>query len=233
MMDKVALITGTRKGIGRALAEHLLSKGWVVVGCSRKAAKIDSANYHHYCLDVTDEKAVVHMVREIKRQIAPIDALINNAGIASMNHILLTPTETCRALFETNVIGSFIVLRECAKQMTQQKRGRIINISSVATPLNLEGESIYAASKAAIESLTRTAARELGTYGITVNAIGPTPVDTDLIRTVPRETIEQLIKHQTIQRTGTTADIANCVDFFLRDESEFVTGQTLYLGGIS
>ena len=232
-MSRVVLITGTRKGIGFNLAEHLLAQGWIVVGCSRGEPQIESKNYHHYCLDVTDEQAIVHMVREIKRQLGPIDALINNAGIASMNHILLTPTQTCSTLFETNVVGSFTVLRECAKQMTRQKRGRINNISSVATPLNLEGESIYAASEAAIESLTRTAAKELGAYGITVNAIGPTPIDTDLIRTVPKETIEKLIQRQAIQRTGTIADIANCVDFFLRDESEFVTGQTLYLGGIA
>ncbi|MGK0310086.1 MAG: 3-oxoacyl-[acyl-carrier protein] reductase [Lentimonas sp.] len=232
-MSKVALITGTRKGIGLALAEHLLSQGWVVAGCSRKKAEIKSANYHHYCLDITDEKAVVSMVRQIKRQIAPIDALINSAGIASMNHILLTPTQMCSSIFETNVIGSFTVLRECAKQMRRQKEGRIINISSIAAPLNIEGEAIYSASKAAIESLTRTAAKELGTFGITVNAIGPTPIDTDLIRAVPKETIEELIKCQAIQRVGTTADIANCVDFFLRKESAFVTGQTLYLGGIS
>ena len=232
-MSKVALITGTRKGIGLALAEHLLSQGWIVAGCSRKEAEIKSADYHHYCLDITDEKAIVQMVRDIKHQIAPIYALINNAGIASMNHILLTPTQTCSALFETNVTGSFTVLRECAKQMRRQKEGRIINISSIAAPLNLEGEAIYAASKAAIESLTRTAAKELGPYDITVNAIGPAPTETDLIRTVPKEKIEVLIKRQAIHRAGTTADIVNCVDFFLRKESEFVTGQTLYLGGIS
>lgn len=233
MMDKVALVTGTRKGIGFALARHLLTQGWVVVGCSRKAADIQSKNYRHYCLDITDESAVVRMIREVRRDIAPLNALINNAGSASMNHILLTPAQTCDALFKTNVTGSFIALRECAKQMARQKKGRIINISSVAAPLGLAGESIYAASKAAIESLTRTAAKELGTYGITVNAIGPTPIDTDLVRTVPKEAIDLLIQHQAIRRKGTMADVANCVDFFLRDESDFITGQTLYLGGIS
>lgn len=232
-MSKVALITGTRKGIGQALAGHLLSQGWVVAGCSRKKAKITSANYHHFCLDITDEKAVVNMVRQIKREIAPIYALINNAGIASMNHILLTPTQTCNSIFETNVTGSFILLRECAKQMKRQKEGRIINISSVAAPLNIAGEAIYAASKAAIESLTRTAAKELGTFGITVNAIGPTPIDTHLTSTVPQETIEKLIDRQAIQRIGTPADVVNCADFFLRRESSFITGQTLYLGGIN
>jgi len=232
-MSQIALITGTRKGIGRALAEHLLAKGWIVAGCSRKASDIDATNYHHFTLDVTDEKAVVHMVRSVKRELGPIHALINNAGIASMNHILLTPAKTCSSVFETNVLGSFLFLRECAKQMSRQNYGRIINISSVAHPLNLEGEAIYAASKAAIESMTRTAAKELGPHGITVNAIGPTPIDTDLIRTVPKESIDSLIQQQAIKRIGTLSDLANCVDFFLRKESAFVTGQTLYLGGVS
>ena len=232
-MNKVALITGTRKGIGRALADHLLSQGWLVAGCSREEAEIKSKNYRHYCLDVTDEKAVVKMVHDIRQTVGPIYALINNAGIASMNHILLTTKETCSSVFETNVVGSFIALRECAKQMIRQKQGRIINISSVATPLNLEGEAVYAASKAAIESLTRTAAKELGSYRITVNTIGPTPIGTDLIKAVPKETIEQLVKRQAIQRLGNEKDVINCMDFFLSEKSEFITGQTLYLGGIA
>jgi len=232
-MSKLVLITGSRKGIGQALAEHLLSKGWRVVGCSRGEASIQSKNYHHFSLDITDEAAVLSMIRTIKRELGPLDALINNAGTAAMNHFLLTPTETCRSVFETNLTGSFICMRECAKQMSRQKKGRIINLSSVATPLNLEGEAIYAASKAAIESLTRTAAKELGSMGITVNAIGPTPIDTDLTRTVPKEAIESLIQTQAIKRLGTTQDILQCVDFFLDEKSEFITGQTLYLGGIA
>lgn len=232
-MSKIALITGTRKGIGRALAEHLLNQGWTVAGCSRRNSDIESASYHHFCLDISDEDAVIKMVRSIKRQLGPIDALINNAGIASMNHLLLTPAKTCRSIFETNVLGGFICMRECAKQMSRTKNGRIINFSTVAAPLNLEGEAIYAASKAAIESLTRTAAKELGAYNITVNAIGPTPIDTDLIRTIPKDAIDTLIARQAIQRLGTMEDIINCVDFFLRDESAFISGQTLYLGGVS
>jgi len=232
-MSKIALITGTRKGIGRALAEHLLAKGWIVAGCSRRAADIDSARYHHFNVSVSDEKAVVQMVREIKRNIGPIDALINNAGTASMNHLLLTPTKTCSSIFDTNVLGSFICMRECAKQMSRQKKGRIINLSSIAHPLNLEGEAIYAASKAAVESLTRTAAKELAPHGVTVNAIGPTPIDTDLTRTLPKDVMDALIERQAIKRLGTTDDVANCVDFFLKEDSHFITGQTLYLGGVS
>lgn len=232
-MNKIALITGTRKGIGRAIAEHLLANGWIVAGCSRRSSDIENTNYHHFCLDVSDEKAAMRMIRQVKKELGPIYALINNAGTASMNHLLLTPAETCRSIFNTNVLGGFIFMRECAKQMTRQKCGRIINISSVAHPLNLEGEAIYASSKAAVESLTRIAAKELGPHGITVNAIGPTPIDTDLIRTVPQEVIDALVQRQAIPRLGTAEDVTNCIDFFLKEESAFISGQTLYLGGIS
>ena len=232
-MNKIALITGTRKGIGRGIAEHLLAKDWIIAGCSRRQADIAHKNYHHFCLDVSSEKAAMRMVRTVKKELGPIYALINNAGTASMNHLLLTPTQTCHAIFNTNVMGGFIFMRECAKVMTRQKIGRIINISSVAHPLNLAGEAVYASSKAAVESLTRIAAKELGPHGITVNAIGPTPIDTDLIRTIPRETMDALIQRQAIPRIGKIQDVTNCIDFLLREESEFVSGQTLYLGGIS
>ena len=107
-----------------------------------------------------------------------------------------------------------------------------MNFATVATPLRLEGESIYAASKAAVESLTRVLARELAEYHITVNAVGPTPVETDLIRSVPKEKIEALLQRQAIRRMGEMRDILNVIEFFVREESDFVTGQVVYLGGV-
>ena len=150
-----------------------------------------------------------------------------------MNHLLLTPSESYEKIFQTNVLGSFLVLRETAKQMSRKGGGRIINFTSIASPLNLEGEALYASSKAAVESLTKTAAKELAPMNITVNAIGPTPIETDLIKLVPREKIEELLEKQTLQRLGNPCDIHNCVDFFLRPESDFITGQILYLGGVN
>ena len=108
-----------------------------------------------------------------------------------------------------------------------------MNFSTVAVPLALEGEAAYAASKAAVESMTRVLAKELGALGITVNAVGPTPIETDLIQAVPEEKIEGLVARQAIQRLGRHEDVANLVDFFLRPESSFVTGQVVYLGGVS
>jgi 3-oxoacyl-[acyl-carrier protein] reductase len=115
--------------------------------------------------------------------------------------------------------------------MMRAKVGRIVNFSTVAVPLRLEGESVYGASKAAIEHLTRVAARELGSSGITVNAVGPAPVDTDLVRSVPAEKIDALIARQAVRRLGTFADVIHVVDFFIDPRSSFVTGQLLYLGG--
>ena len=233
-MRDVMLITGTRKGIGRFLAEKYLQQGYTVVGCSREAmSDAMPEQYHHYCVDVADETAVVSMIRDATIKHGSITALVNNAGIASMNHLLLTPLSTIRKVFSTNVFGTFVVMREVAKQMSKQRKGRIVNFATVATPLNLEGEAAYAASKAAVESLTRVSARELAPLGITVNAVGPTPVMTDLIRTVPKSKMDALIGTQAIKRMGEHRDVANVIDFFLSPASDFVTGQTIYLGGIS
>ena len=232
-MSNLAFITGTRKGIGRFIAEHLLSKGWIVAGCSRRNSDLRHQNYHHFNFDISDESAVIKTLKTVKKTLFPIKVLINNAGIASMNHLLLTPLESYETIFKTNVQGTFLMLRETAKQMSRSGGGRIINFTSIANPLNLEGEAIYAASKAAVESLTKTAAKELAPMDITVNAIGPTPIETDLIKLVPKEKIESLVKNQPIQRLGTFDDIANTIDFLMKPESNFITGQILYLGGIN
>jgi 3-oxoacyl-[acyl-carrier protein] reductase len=131
------------------------------------------------------------------------------------------------------VVGTFLLCREAAKLLRSVPHARIVNFTTVAVPLRLEGEAIYAASKAAVEMLTRVLARELAPLGITCNAVGPTPIETDLIRGVPRAKIDKLVASQPIPRLGQPADIANVVDFFLRPESDFITGQVIYLGGVS
>lgn len=228
----VIVITGTRKGIGKALAEHYLSEGWQVVGCSRGAASIENARYVHFSLDIGDERAVVAMMREVGRRWGAPWAVLNNAGIASMNAALLTPGRSVELIFRTNCFGAFYMAREAAKQMLKRGAGRLVFFTTVARPLHLEGELAYASSKAAVESMTQVLARELGSSGITVNAVGPTPVRTDLIAGVPEAAIESLVARQAIPRIGEMADVINVVDFFLRKESAFVTGQVVYLGGI-
>ena len=232
-MNRVFIITGTRKGIGKELAEYYLKKGDIVVGCSRGKSSIQHSNYRHFCLDVSDEKAVVNMVRKTKKEFGKIDVLLNNAGIASMNHIMTTPYKTVQNIINTNFFGSFLFLREVSKVMSKAKKGRIVNFATVATPLRLEGEAIYAASKAAIVNLTEIAARELADFNITVNAIGPTPIPTDLIKNVPKDKIEALLNRQAIKRFGEFKDVVNVVDFFIDEKSDFITGQIIYLGGVN
>jgi 3-oxoacyl-[acyl-carrier protein] reductase len=225
------VITGTRKGIGRYLAEYYCDRGFQVVGCSRERSDFTSDNYRHFCIDVADEVGVRGMFHEISSSLRRVDVLINNAGIASMNHVLLTPMTTIRKVIDTNFIGTFLFCREAAKLM-RGNGGRIVNFATVATPLNLEGEAIYAASKAAVESLTRILARELAPFRITVNAVGPTPVKTDLIRSVPKDKMDALLARQAIRRFGEFRDISNVIDFMIKPESDFVTGQVLFLGGV-
>lgn len=229
---RVIVITGTSKGIGAALARHYVEAGWQVEGCSRGDATIEHAHYTHTSLDVGDERAVTAMVRACARRHGRIDALLNNAGIASMNAALLTPGSTLEKVFRTNCFGAFYFAREVAKVMLRRKQGRIVFFTTVARPLRLEGELAYAASKAAVESVTQVLSRELAPSGITVNAVGPTPVQTDLIRGVSDAAIARLIARQAIPRLGEYADVLNVVEFFIRPESEFITGQVLYLGGV-
>lgn len=231
-MNRVIIITGTRKGIGYFLAEKYLNEGDIVYGCSRRECEINHENYHHTRLDVSDEPAVIAFVRNVYKEQKRIDILINNAGIASMNHILLTPKTTAERVFNTNFMGTFLMSRECAKFMIRQKNGRIVNYSTVAVALNLQGELVYSSSKAAIEQLTRVLATEIGESGVTVNAVGPTPIDTDLIKNVPGNKIEELKNRQCIKRLGNFEDVKNVIDFFIRPESEFITGQIIYLGGV-
>lgn len=229
--QNVMVITGTRKGIGRYLAEYYCERGFQVVGCSREKSDFANENYRHFCVDVADEVGVRGMFHEVSSHLGQVDVLINNAGIASMNHILLTPMATIRKIVDTNVIGTFLFSREAAKSM-RKNGGRIVNFATVATPLNLEGEAIYAASKAAVESLTRIMARELAPFRITVNAVGPTPVKTDLIRSVPQDKMDALLARQAIRRFGEFRDISNVIDFMIKPESDFVTGQVVFLGGV-
>lgn len=229
---RVALITGTRKGIGRFLAEHFSLKGFLVEGCSREAPEWTLKDYTHHPVDVAVEDQVKAMLTSISKRHGRLDVLINNAGIAAMNHSLLTPIKTVERVMDTNFRGTFLLCREGAKLMKRHRYGRIVNFSTVALPMRLEGEAVYTASKSAVVAFTQVLARELADFGITCNVVGPTPIETDLIRSVPKDKIERIVDAQAIKRMGRFEDIANVIDFFVREESNFVTGQVVYLGGI-
>ena len=210
---RTLLITGSARGIGRYLTEYYVTAGDRVIGCDKDDTDFQHERYTHFGLDVTDEPAVKAMFSDIRKTEKKLDVLINNAGIASMNLALLTTVETFQRVMNTNVIGTFLCSREAAKLMQKNKFGRIVNFVSIATPLKLKGESSYASSKAAVGSLTEVLAREFAEMGITVNAIGPNPIQTDLLRSVPKETIQSLIDQQAIHRYGRFYDIVNFINF--------------------
>ena len=227
------VITGTNRGIGRKLAEYYLENGNVVCGCSRHEAELNHENYHHFVADVTDESAINQFAKSVKKEVGSVDALINNAGIASMNHFLMTPIDTAKRVMDVNFIGSMTTSRAFINLLKKSEHGRIVNFSTVAVPLSLEGELAYGASKAAIEHMTRVLAKEISMLGITVNAIGPVPIHTDLIAKVPEEKLNKILDAQAIHRYGEVTDIINVIDFYLNPNSDFITGQVLYLGGLS
>lgn len=228
----VILVTGSRKGIGFQLAQYYISKGCLVIGCSRSESSINNVNYRHYILDISNEEEVGKMFHDIRKIYGKLDVLINNAGMASLNHSILTPIATVKKLFDTNFLGTFLASRQAVKLMQKHKFGRIINFSTVAVPLNLEGEAIYASSKCAIEQFSKIFAKEVSTMGITVNTIGPTPIMTDLIKAVPKAKIDELLNQQAIKRLGEFEDVINVVEFYIDRRSDFITGQTIYLGGV-
>ncbi|ASM39121.1 MAG: SDR family oxidoreductase [Campylobacter sputorum] len=236
---KVMVISGTSRGIGKYLSQYYLERNFIVCGCARANSSITHKNYRHFELDISDEKAVISMIKNIQKEFKHIDILLNNAGIASMNPILLTPLKSVENIFNVNFKGTFLLLREVAKVMSltskkmQNPHFRIVNFATVATPLRLQGESIYAASKAAIVNFSQIASYELAPFSITINCIAPTPIKTDLIKSVDEKKMNSLINRQAIKRYGEFSDVSNAIDFFINEKSDFITGQCLYLGGIN
>ena len=227
------VITGTHKGIGYHIASYYLEKGHTVIGCSRHESQIVHSRYRHFIVDVCNENQVNDFAKQVRKEYKYIDALINNAGAAAMNHFMMTPIETARSLMEVNYLGGLTCIRAFVSLLKKSEHPRIVNFSTVAVPFNLEGEMAYSSSKAAVESMTKVLAKELAMFHITVNAVGPTPIKTDLIAKVPEEKLNKLLDNQAIHRFGEFSDIVNVIDFYLNSNSDFITGQIIYLGGVN
>lgn len=222
------VVTGASRGLGRHLCERLVETGYEVVGLARHAEPL--AGVEMLSCDVGDAAAVGAAFAEIRKR-KNLYGMINAAGIASMNLVLMTPPETVEKIVRVNLLGTIYCSQQAGKLLARRGRGRIINFSTIAVSLALKGEAVYAASKAGVETFSRTFAREMGDHDVTVNCIAPGPIDTALIAKVPSDKIDRIVARQAITRKGTPEDVWNMVSMLLSPQASMVTGDVLHIGG--
>jgi len=229
----VFLITGTSRGIGKALASYYLDLGHIIFGCSTGNATIEHANYSHFKIDLSNHDEVISLVQFVRKNSDRLDVLINNAAInpAILPSVLL-PTETIKKVYDVNVITPFLLCRESVKLMKRNKFGRIINFGSMATRHEVSGESLYTSSKAALNAFTKVISKEVYQFGITANVISPSVIKTDLSEKINQNALNEVLKRNAIPNYGVTVDIINVINFVLKKESNAITGQLIYLGGV-
>jgi len=227
---RVALITGTSRGIGRGLALRFLADGYRVVGCSRGAAPAIAGDYEHTRLDVGDESAVRGWVRSVGRSHGRIDVVVNNAGISAAAPALVTASSTAAEVMRVNFLGAFLVSQEAARLMVRKRHGRIVNIASIACAIHAEGASVYAASKSALVEYSKVLARELAESGVTVNVVAPSLVETEMLEKLGERGAEAYRRALTIKRNCAVEEVAHVVAFLASPESSAVTGQVIHLG---
>lgn len=228
----VTLISGTSRGVGKELAKYYCDLNHIVIGCSRSTTDFQHKNYVHITADISKEDDIINIFKYIRLNYKRLDNLINNAGIASINTSLLTPYNIAENIFKVNFLASFLFAREASKLMMKNKFGRIINIGSVDIPLKVDGNALYAASKSAVEVYSSILAKEVASYGITVNTIALTPIKTTLLQDIQTDKIDMVINMLTLKRYAKISDITNVIDFFMKKESEFITSQIISLGGV-
>lgn len=223
------IVTGANRGLGKAIAERLVKKGENVLGLVRS---VENSSFKQIQCDVSDYLSVRRASYEIKKIKEPIKVLINTAGVAAMNMAVTTNESTVQKLVQTNLVGTIYCCQLFAPIMIRYKQGSIINFSTIAVPLALKGESIYAATKAGVESFTRTFAREMSDFNIRVNCIAPGPIKTDLIKGISDVQIEKVISQQIIQKQFNKSDVCDLVELLLDEKSFSLSGQILSLGGV-
>jgi 3-oxoacyl-[acyl-carrier protein] reductase len=230
--DKVAIVTGARRGVGRHIAEHFLREGAHVIGLARRESTIANEKYTHLVVDVSSGEQVQKTFHEISRQFPAVHILVNNAGVFTSQYSMILPARRAQEMVETNILGTFYVSREALKVMRKGKYGRIINIGSVAPRMEPLGSSIYAATKAAVMTMSNVMAKEFSSFKVTCNTVGVTFIETDMLQQFPPDQIEALVKSLPIPRFATAEDVCHVVDFFASEKSGYITAQTVFLGGI-
>jgi len=238
---KVAIITGASKGIGREIALLFAKEGAKLVLTARSEELLRSLSgeikaaggAEPLCvpLDVKDSEKVDELVDKTLDKFERVDILVNNAGVTRDGLLLRMSDEDWDEVLDTNLKGAFLCLRAVAKPMMRQRAGRIINMASVIGLIGNAGQANYAASKAGIIALTKSAAKELGSRNILINAIAPGFIDTDMTRALSDDIKNAILKSIPVGKLGQPTDIAKAALFLASDESSFVTGQVLTVDG--
>lgn len=236
--NKVVLITGSSRGVGLELARHFINNNAIVIGISRQPNKnLEHSNYHHYSLDLSNPQSISDCFRkEIGRDFKTIDIVINNAAVMTSQYSMIMPLKNILDMVNVNLVAVFLVSRESAKLMRGKTPGRIINIGSMASSLEPVGDAVYAATKSAISTLANVMAKELSSMNITCNTVAITAIETDMLNShsdVAKEKISEIINSLPVPRIATVDDVVNVIDFFASEKSSYITGQTIYLGGIN
>ena len=223
------IITGANRGLGKAIADRLIKKNEKVIGLVRSTEKL---NFKTIKCDVGDYTSVKLASREIKKMKIPIKAFINVAGVASMNMAVTTDESTVQKLIQTNLMGTIYCCQLFAPIMIRYKKGSFIDFSSIAVALALKGESIYAASKAGVESFSKVFAREVADFNIRVNCIAPGPIQTDLLKGITQTQINNIISQQVIPKQFKKSDICDLIELLISEKSSSISGQVISVGGV-
>jgi 3-oxoacyl-[acyl-carrier protein] reductase len=233
IQEQVLVVTGARAGLGRHLAEHYLSLGWMVVGCSRQPSDLQSEHYRHFTCDVSQAAEVTQMFMAVRREFGRVDALINNAGIMMPGLVATQPVSAVMETVGVNLVGAFACTQEAIRLMARRRSGRIVFVSSIAVPLASAGLGAYAASKAGIEELTRVVAREVALLGVTANAVGPSIItDSGMAAAMSPDVVAQTVAASGTGKGVSLDDVTSVIDFLLSPASQAVTGQIIYVGAV-
>ena len=223
------IVTGASRGIGLAISNRLFESGQEVLGISRNVV---SAKFTSMSIDVTDFKSIKNLSDEIRLSGKTVTAVINAAGIASMNLALMANPLTSVNLVNVNFLGTVYSCQAFAPLLIRNGGGSVINFSTIAASIHLEGESIYAATKAAVENYSKTFAKELSKFNVRVNCIAPGPVQTDLLRGVSEDQIDKIVNAQIITKKFEKDDVVDLVELLMSPKAKALTGQVLHVGGV-